>query len=222
MRFLKSTCLRRSGGGAVALAAGCILLTNMSAAHALPSPGQPLLISHPLTGLPTGHGASALDGGVKNPWGLAPRNGCGLYRWHERFGGSKAPFVTFRAGLVMAPNLGFAGGLDFTIPSLSLCPQVATRLDADVLAAFNAHSFGGFPGTTFAFTLDQVYSPHWGGRYSPYVGAGIGPYWQESPTISGKVFAGLQFGSTVSSEIDVHLPGHGAAIIALEMRVSAL
>ncbi len=221
MRLLSPVCNRQLVGIAMPFFLGCIFATALITAHAAPSSGTLLMISHPLAKLPASDRAN-LDAGRKHAWEAGMFPTCSS-RWEPtRFGDSKAPFVSFRAGMALAPNLGFAGGIDFTIPSLSISPQLITRLDGDVLAAFNAHSFGGYPGTTFAFTVDQIYSPHWGGRYAPYAGLGIGPYWQENLFISGKAFVGVQFGPTVSSELDIHFPGHGAAIIALEMRVSAL
>ncbi|HEV2474865.1 MAG TPA: hypothetical protein VGS41_19465 [Chthonomonadales bacterium] len=143
------------------------------------------------------------------------------YGENDALGTGRSPYISFRAGVEASPILGFAGGLDFTFPTLSVAPDWTTRVTADVLAPFSARSFLGAPNTRLAITLDQVHG--WNRTGSGcYAGAGIGEFIGGKGGFGGRLLAGWKFDSIWSIEANLDLSANNSPILAAEFRLSAL
>ncbi len=124
--------------------------------------------------------------------------------------------INLRLGLAFSPRTRFDGGVDLTLPGLSLGPGLSTRIDADAIVSAN---FGGVT-TLFTVTIDQVFALRApGGAAGIYLGGGLGGYIGETTRFGGKVFAGGMLGSRLGLEGTIHFPGFGDPIWTLQLRL---
>jgi hypothetical protein len=126
------------------------------------------------------------------------------------------PFhAALRLGATVSPRVKFVGGIDATIPGLSLGSGLSTRVDAEAIVAAN---FGGV-NTLVPLTINEVYSHGVAAGSRAYIGAGVGPYFGDITRFGGKVFVGMNFTSRFGGEVDVHFPGFGDPQLALLVRM---
>lgn len=126
--------------------------------------------------------------------------------------------VTLRLGAMVSPRLGFAGGVDLTVPKLSILPNWETRIDADVIIVGRPSPLS-FNYTTFIpVTINQVYSKGVVSGTRFYFGAGVGPYFGKVTRLGGKVFVGADLTSRLSVEAGVHFSGTGDPLVTGQVR----
>jgi hypothetical protein len=123
--------------------------------------------------------------------------------------------LALRLGLSVSPRTRFAGGIDVTLPRLSLGKGLTTRIDAETIVSAN---FGGI-STLIPLTFNQVYSAGSVSRTRVYVGAGIGPYFGEITRFGGKVFVGAGLSEKIGVELGVHFPGFDDPMVTLQARL---
>ncbi len=123
--------------------------------------------------------------------------------------------IALRLGLSVSPRTRFAGGIDVSLPRLSLGKGFTTRIDAEAIVSAN---FGGI-STLIPLTFNQVYSKGLVASTRVYVGAGIGPYFGEITRFGGKVFVGAGLSEKVGIELGVHFPGFDDPLATVQVRL---
>jgi hypothetical protein len=126
---------------------------------------------------------------------------------------SPGVYAALRLGLTVSPRVKFVGGVDVTLPKLSIGPGFTTRVDAEAIVSAN---FGGV-STLVPLTINEVYTHGLTGGWRIYGGAGIGPYFGDVTRFGGKVFIGAGMGR-VAGELDLHFAGFGDPYLALMLR----
>lgn len=123
--------------------------------------------------------------------------------------------IAIRLGAMVSPRTKFAGGVDVTLPGVSIGHGWTGRVDAEAIVSAN---FGGIT-TLVPLTIDQVYyAPERTGSVRFYGGAGIGPYFGEVTRFGGKLFVGANFTRHLSGEVGVHFAGSGDALVTTQVR----
>ena len=122
--------------------------------------------------------------------------------------------IGIRLGAAVSPRLKFDGGIDVTIPGLSLARNFSTRVDFDAIVDAN---FGGF-STLFPLTFDQIYRLALPLGSSLYLGGGIGPYFGERTRFGGKLLIGGTITSHFGLEGAIHFQGYGDPIATVQAR----
>ena len=123
--------------------------------------------------------------------------------------------VALRLGVAVTPRTRFIGGVDVTLPRLSLGRGFSTRVDAEAIVSAN---FGGV-STLIPLMFNQVYSKGVVGKTRVYVGAGIGPYFGEITRFGGKVFVGAGITEKLGVELNVYFPGFDEAYVGIQARL---
>lgn len=124
--------------------------------------------------------------------------------------------IGLRLGAAVSPRVKFAGGVDVTIPGLSLARGFSTRVDFDAIVAANYHGIS----TLFPLTFDQIYRVSLPGGAGIYVGGGIGPYFGEVTRFGGKLLIGGSITRRVGLEGTVHFQGIGDSIATVQARTT--
>lgn len=123
--------------------------------------------------------------------------------------------IALRLGLSVSPRTRFAGGIDVSLPRLSLGKGFTTRIDAEAIVSAN---FGGI-STLIPLTFNQVYSKGVVASTRVYVGAGIGPYFGEITRFGGKIFVGAGISQKLGIELGVHFPGFDDPLVVIQARL---
>ncbi len=123
--------------------------------------------------------------------------------------------VALRLGVNVAPRTRFVGGMDVTLPRLSLGKGLSTRIDVDAIVSAN---FGGI-STLIPLMFNQIYSKGVVGKTRVYIGAGIGPYFGEITRFGGKLLVGAGITEKLGVELDVYFPGFGDPYVAIMARL---
>ena len=124
--------------------------------------------------------------------------------------------IGLRLGAAISPRVKFAGGVDVTIPGLSLARGLSTRVDFDAIVAAN---FRGI-STLFPLTFDQVYRIALPAGSGIYVGGGVGPYFGETTRFGGKLLIGGSITPRFGLEGTVHFQGIGDSIATVQARTT--
>jgi hypothetical protein len=111
--------------------------------------------------------------------------------------------IALRLGAAVAPRTRFVGGIDVTLPRLSLGANWSTRIDAEAIVSAN---FGGV-STLIPLTFNQIYSKGLVSGTRLYGGVGIGPYFGEITRFGGKLIFGAGLSQKIGLELNLHFPG---------------
>lgn len=127
-----------------------------------------------------------------------------------------SPFpVALRLGANLSPRTRFDVGVDVSLPSLHLIPQLDSRVDLDAILSLSIVNVS----TIFPLTFDQLYGRTLAGGTRVYAGAGIGPYFGGTTRFGGKLILGADFTSRLGGEFNVHFAGTGDPLLSLQLRV---
>lgn len=123
--------------------------------------------------------------------------------------------IALRLGLSVSPRTRFAGGIDVSLPRLSIGSGWTTRIDAEAIVSAN---FGGI-STLIPLTVNQVYSKGLVSSTRVYGGFGIGPYFGEITRLGGKIFVGAGLSQKIGVELGVHFPGFDDPMVVVQARL---
>lgn len=123
--------------------------------------------------------------------------------------------IGLRLGAAVAPRTRFVGGLDVTLPRLSLGANWSTRIDAEAIVSAN---FGGI-STLVPLTFNEIYSKGLVGGTRLYGGVGIGPYFGEITRFGGKLIFGAGLSEKIGLELNVHFPGFDDPYVTILARL---
>jgi hypothetical protein len=130
---------------------------------------------------------------------------------------SGAP-VNLRLGVSVSPRIKFVGGVDVTLPHVSIGPGFSTRVDFDAVVSAN---FGGVT-TLFPLTFDEIYHLGLPAGSGVYGGIGIGPMLGEDTRFGGKIILGGHLTSRLTLEGNVIFAGYGDALFNVQLRLPIL
>ena len=123
--------------------------------------------------------------------------------------------IALRLGVSVSPRTRFAGGIDVSLPRLSIGNGWTTRIDAEAIVSAN---FGGI-STLIPLTFNQVYSKGVVSSTRGYGGFGIGPYFGEITRFGGKIFIGAGLSQKLGVELGVHFPGFDDPMVVVQARL---